>query len=208
MKHFSEAQWVDFARDFVSSKEKMDMQEHIQNGCQKCRDTLQTWQSVFSITAGEGTLTPPADVVRVVKSQFAVLAPEPSRGIRVLFDSNLQPITAGIRGSVSARQFLYETDEYYIDLRLEPRREADRACLVGQILTRKGVERAAEGVAVRVQKGKLPIAETIANRFGEFQLEFDGASDLCISIGGNESNEIVLPLYGVYVKSLEPRDLD
>lgn len=184
------------------------MQEHIQNGCQKCRDTLQTWQSVFSITAGEGTLTPPADVVRVVKSQFAVLAPEPSRGIRVLFDSNLQPITAGIRGSVSARQFLYETDEYYIDLRLEPRREADRACLVGQILTRKGVERAAEGVAVRVQKGKLPIAETIANRFGEFQLEFDGASDLCISIGGNESNEIVLPLYGVYVKSLEPRDLD
>jgi hypothetical protein len=208
VKHFSEAQWADFARNLVSSREKMSMQEHIQNGCQECGETLQVWQSVLSIAAGESVLTPPADIVRVVKSQFAVMVPEASRGFHLLFDSNLQPITAGIRGSVSARQFLYETDEYYIDLRLEPRREADRACLVGQILTRKGMGRAAEGVAVRLQKGKLPIAETIANRFGEFQLEFDGASDLSISIGGKQSNEIVLPLYGVHVKSLETRDLD
>jgi hypothetical protein len=208
VKHFSEAHWADFARNVASPKETMDMQQHIDNGCQKCGETLQVWQSVLSIAAGESILTPPSDVVRVVKSQFGAMLPEANRGPRLVFDSNLQPVTAGIRGAVSARQFLYETDDYYIDLRLEPRREADRACLVGQILTRKGVGRAAEGVAIRVQKGKLPIAETVANRFGEFQLEFDGASDLCISIGGKESNEIVLPLYGVHVKSLEPRDLD
>ena len=208
MKHFSEAHWADFARNVASPKETMDMQQHIDNGCQKCGETLQVWQSVLSIAAGESILTPPSDVVRVVKSQFGAVLPEANRGLRLVFDSNLQPVTAGIRGAVSARQFLYETDDYYIDLRLEPRREADRACLVGQILTRKGVGRAAEGVAIRLQKGKLPIAETVANRFGEFQLEFDGASDLCISIGGKESNEIVLPLYGVHVKSLEPRDLD
>lgn len=186
----------------------MEMQQHIDSGCQKCGDTLQVWQSLLVIAAGEGAVTPPADVVRVVKSQFAAMLPQASRGFHLLFDSNLQPITAGIRGSVSARQFLYETDEYYIDLRLEPRRDTDRACLVGQILTRRGVGHAAEGVAVRVQKGEQPIAETVANRFGEFQLEFDGASDLCISISSKESQEILLPLYGVHVKSLEPRDLD
>lgn len=202
MKHFNEAQWADFARNVVLAKEKMDMQQHIDSGCRQCEGTLQIWQSVLAIAAGEGALTPPGDMVRVVRSQFAAMLPEANHGFRLLFDSHLQPITAGIRGSVSARQFLYETDEYYIDLRLEPRRESNRACLVGQILIRKGVGHAAEGVAVRVQKGKLPIAETVANRFGEFQLEFDGASDLCISIGGKESNEIVLPLYGVHGKSL------
>ncbi|HEV7219947.1 MAG TPA: hypothetical protein VGN39_13825 [Terriglobales bacterium] len=211
MKHFSEAQWADFARRVVSPRTEVDMQQHIQNGCQKCSDTLQLWQTVLAIAVGEGAFTPPGDVVRVVKSQFAAALPALRRGLRLLFDSSLQPITAGIRGSVSARQFLYETEDYYIDLRLEPRRNADRACLVGQILTRGGTQLSDKGFAVRVQKGKQPIAETTANQFGEFQLEFDGASDLCVSISRKESddsNPILLPLYGVHVKSSETSDLD
>jgi hypothetical protein len=207
VKHFNAAQWADFARNVVSPREKMNMQQHLQNGCQECGNTLQVWQSVFSIAAGDAAFTPPSDIVRVVKSQFAAMMPEASRSFRMLFDSSLQPITAGIRGSVSARQFLYETDDYYIDLRLEPRREADRACLVGQILARKGMDRAAAGIAVRIRKGKLPVAETIANRFGEFQLEFDGANGLHISISGAEGAEIVLPLHGIHGKSLEAKDL-
>ena len=70
------------------------------------------------------------------------------------------------------------------------------------------MERVAAGVTVHIKKGKISLAETMANRFGEFQLEFDGATDLHISIGGNESNEILLPLYGMHVKSLETRSLD
>ena len=184
------------------------MQQHIQAGCHKCEETLQVWQSVLAITDHEAALTPPSDILRVAKSQFVAVAIKASRGFRMLFDSALQPITAGIRGSVSARQFLYETDDYYIDLRLEPRREADRSCLIGQILTRQGVDRVAAGVSVRVQNGKVSVAETFANRFGEFQLEFDGAAGLHISIGGNEDNEIVLPLHGIRGKSLESKDLD
>ena len=46
-------------------------------------------------------------------------------------------------------------DDYYIDLRLEPRRETDRACLIGQILTRQGMDRAAAGISVRIQNGKV-----------------------------------------------------
>lgn len=208
MKHFSEAQWADFARNVISETEKMNMQQHIQGGCQKCEETLEVWRSVLAIAERESGLTPSGDLVRVVKSQFAAVVARASRGFRVLFDSALQPITAGIRGSVSARQFLYETDDYYIDLRVEPRRDADRACLVGQILTRKGLDRGAAGVSVRIKKGNQSLAETMANRFGEFQLEFDGSSDLHISIAGNEGNEIVLPLHGIHGKSLEPKGLD
>jgi hypothetical protein len=210
VKHFSEAQWADFARNVVATTEKMEMQEHIQNGCQRCGNSLQLWQNVLSIAAGERAFTPPGETVRVVKSQFGAGVSQANRGFCLLFDSSLQPAAAGIRGSFSARQFLYETEEYYIDLRIEPRREADRACLVGQILTRKGTDRAACGVAVRIQEGKRPLAETTANRFGEFQLEFDGTDDLCISIGGNEGNEgneIVLPLYGVQPNSFKTRGL-
>ncbi len=184
------------------------MQQHIQGGCQKCEETLQVWQSVIAIAEQEAAFMPPSDILRVVKSRFAAAALKVSRGFRMLFDSALQPVTAGIRGSVSARQFLYETDDYYIDLRLEPRRDGDRACLIGQVLTRQGMDRTAAGIAIRIQNGKVSIAETVANRFGEFQLEFDGAAGLHISIGGNEDNEIVLPLHGVRGKSLESKDLD
>lgn len=180
------------------------MQQHVDSGCQKCGHVLQAWQSVFAVAAVEGTLTPPADVVRVAKAQLAAMLPAAKGNVRLLFDSNLQPVTAGIRGSVAAGQFLYETDQYYIDLRLEPRRGTDRACLVGQLLPQRGTQSATEGVAVRVQQGKQPLAETVANRFGEFQLEFDAVGNLYVSIGGSGSNEILLPLYGVYVKPLEP----
>ena len=36
VKHFNEAQWADFTRNVVAPKEKMDMQQHIRGGCQKC----------------------------------------------------------------------------------------------------------------------------------------------------------------------------
>jgi hypothetical protein len=123
-----------------------------------------------------------------------------------LFDSELQPVTAGVRGSVSARQFLYETDDYYIDLRLEPRRDSDSACLVGQVLNRTGSERAAQAVPVRVQAGTSPLAETVTNQFGEFQLEFEASHNLCLLIGHPQADEIILPLYGVQ-KSPNRKDL-
>ncbi len=73
------------------------------------------------------SFTPPDDTVRVVKSQFVAIQPAAGSGVRLVFDSMLQPLAAGTRGSITARQFLYETDEYYIDLRLEPRTESVNA---------------------------------------------------------------------------------
>lgn len=185
----------------------MGMQQHIDSGCRKCSDTLRTWQGVLSIAAGESALTPPTDAVHVVKSQFAATVPTASSGVRLVFDSLLQPLTAGTRGSVSARQFLYETDEYYIDLRLEPRAE-DRASLVGQVLNRIGADRAVQGVLIRLQEGKLPVAHTSTNEFGEFQLEFEPGSSLCISISRDEAHEIILPLYGVHARPPHGKDVD
>jgi hypothetical protein len=207
VKHFSEASWADFARNVVATGTKMTMQRHIDEGCRKCANVLNTWQMVHSIAQKESALTPPSDVVRVVKSQFAAVAPEKSLGFRLLFDSALAPVAAGMRGSVAARQFLYETDEYYIDLRVEPHREAHQAALVGQVLNRTG-KRAAQGLAVLLQDGKRPIAETSTNQFGEFQFEFDATDSLSISVSREKSDAIVLPLYGIQGKPTDRKHLD
>ncbi len=207
MKHFSEEVWADFARDLVSPEARLEMQEHVDNGCKECHAALELWHSVVAISKQESVFTPPADVVKVAKSQFAVAMPHVSSGVRLVFDSMLQPMTAGVRGSVAARQFLYETDDFYIDLRLEPRPQEDRACVVGQVLSRTD-KHAAEGVAVRVKEGKQPIAQTQTNRFGEFQLEFEVASGIYIAIARGQNDEIVLPIYGVHVKAKESKDLD
>ena len=166
--------------------------------CGKCKTILQTWQSVVSVANEESTYTPPDDVVRVAKSQIVAVMPTVSRGIRLLFDSGLQPMAAGVRGLVSARQFLYETDELYIDLRLEPQREAERMSLVGQVLDRTKTNEAVQRLPVRLQKGKLSVTHTATNQFGEFHFEFDAGKDLCLSIGRSEESEIVLPLYGIH----------
>jgi hypothetical protein len=206
VKHFDETAWADFARNVVTPATRMTMQQHLDDGCKPCAATLKTWQRVHAIAKGESVFMPPADVVRVVKSQFAAVAPEKSRGLRLLFDSALAPLAAGVRGSVAARQFLYETDEYYIDLRIEPQRQASQhqaahAAVVGQVLHRAGKERGAQGLAVLLQEGSRQIAETSTNQFGEFQLEFDSAKNLSISVGRGKSDEIVLPLYGIDSKS-------
>lgn len=199
MKHYSEASWVDLGRNLVTPDAKMNMQQHIDDGCQKCAVYVKTWQAVYSVAKAEAAFTPPPDVVRVVKSQFPMAAPKAS-GLRLLFDSNREPVPAGIRGSVAARQFLYETDEYYIDLRIEPHREADHAALVGQVLNRTGKERAAQGLAVLLHAGSKKIAQTSTNQFGEFQFEFDAVNSLSISVSRDKSDEIVLPLYGIQTK--------
>jgi hypothetical protein len=212
MKHFSDASWTDFARNLVAPDTKMTMQQHIHEGCRKCANALNTWQIVHAITHAESALTPPSDVVRVVKSQFAAVAPGKSLGFRLLFDSSLAPVPAGMRGSVAARQFLYETDEYYIDLRVEalrvePHREAHQGALVGQILNRRG-KQAAQGMAVLLHDGKRPIAETSTNQFGEFQFEFEATNSLSISVRRDKSDAIVLPLYGIQGTPTDRKHLD
>lgn len=201
MKHFSDESWADFVRDVAPSGMKTTMERHIGEGCAQCVRALAMWGSVFSLSQAESELTPPNDIVRVVKSQFAG-EPSKSPSVRLVFDSALQPLTAGARGTVPARQFLFETDAYYIDLRLEPSVSADRACLVGQVLGREANE-IADGVAISLRQGRLDLNRTKTNQFGEFQLEFDPTTDISVLVGADEETGVVLPLYGIRKKLAE-----
>jgi hypothetical protein len=220
VKHFSEEAWLDFARNLVAPGTRATMQRHLDDGCKKCVATLEVWQAVALVAKQESAYVPPEDTVRVAKSQFAAIAADlkASQRARLVFDSFLQPAAAGLRGTVTARQFLYEADDYVIDLRLEPQRELDRISLVGQVLNRtraihngQGVRMtncAAQGILVRLLKGVLPVANTATNDFGEFQLEFEASNDLSVVIGMDEERVIVLPLHGVENKPVGRPKLD
>jgi hypothetical protein len=209
VKHFSDELWADFVRSLAPAITAQAMQKHIGDGCSKCEAVLKSWQSVFRIAQEEGGYSPPQEVVRIAKAQFAAVAGvQQSRPVRLVFDSNLQPITVGVRGSISARQLLYETDELYIDLRLEPQREAnrERVCLVGQILDRSSETRAAQGLRVQLMQGQQAVTDTATNQHGEFQLEFDAGKDVSLSIGHEKDRMVVLPIYGVHGSSWDLND--
>ena len=204
MKHFSDELWADFVRNLAPATSAQAMQKHIEDGCSKCEAVLKSWQSVFRIAQEEGGYSPPEDTVRIAKAQFAAVAGVQQSGpVRLVFDSNLQPITVGVRGSISARQLLYETDELYIDLRLEPQREPnrERVCLVGQILDRTSETRAAQGLRVQLMQGLQAVTDTATNQHGEFQLEFDAGKDVSLSIGHEKDRMVVLPIHGVHGSS-------
>lgn len=207
MKHFSDEAWSDFARNTLAEGSRVEMQQHIDSGCRKCEATARTWQSLFVVTQAEARFTPPPETVRIVKSQLAPLLPA-SPEFRLIFDSGLQPLTAGIRGSVAATQFLFESEDYFIDLRIEPRRAEQQGCLVGQVLKRSGKERKVHGLAVRLNNGDTTLAQTSTNELGEFQVEFSGAERLYLVIGQDRAGDITLPLYGVGGKSFKEKDLD
>ena len=195
MKHFSDECWADFVRGTGAQVTHTAMQEHMNEGCAQCAAALATWRDVFTLAQREFDLMPPNDIVRIVKSQFAG-APTESRGVRMVFDSALQALTVGVRGSVMSRQFLFETDAYYIDLRLEPSLSANHACVVGQVLGRHGGQNIG-GVAISLRQGRLSLDRTITNQHGEFQVEFVLNKDISIVIGADEEPGVVLPLYGL-----------
>ena len=212
MKHFNEEAWSDFARNVVPEETRMEMQQHIESGCRECAATVKVWQDLFAVTCAEGAFMPPHDAVRIVKSQFESPALRPSNGFRLVFDSALQPVTAGIRGAVAATQFLFESDDYFIDLRLEPRRAQDQNCLIGQVLKRSGRERKIDGLEVRLEarlkEGPSVLAHSSTNQLGEFELEFSITEQIYLVIMQEGSGEITLPLYGVGDRSYKQKDLD
>lgn len=195
MKHYGDEGWADFVRDTIPPSLKQAMQRHIDAGCTQCASTLELWQRLLAIGRKERDLTPSPESLRVVASFFANVAPKPERKFRLLFDSLRQPVTAGIRGSASTRQFLYETDDLYVDLRLE-KKSPICTYLVGQVLCREGQSSATQAFSVQVMDRKNLLMETTTNCFGEFQLEFTASDSLSVSIGRNRNNaEIILPLY-------------
>jgi hypothetical protein len=176
VKHFSITEWADFARDVMTEEQGTPMQKHLDEGCSVCAETIQTWRSVTECASHEALYDPPSSSLRIATSYFAPfkLASKQATGMRIArltFDNFARRAHEGFRGPAQlARQLVYQVDDVFIDLRLEPKAATNQVGLVGQIADSGHTLGSVEGVVVSFQRGDDTIMQTSTNQFGEFQL--------------------------------------
>jgi hypothetical protein len=200
MKHYAIDQWADFTRGVLAEEQRTAMQGHLEGGCPKCRH-LSDFTAKLAVTCTSLAMDPvPESTVRLARAIFPVRVPDrPKRGNRVpielIFDSFLVPSAAGLRATWQAGwQGLYRAGNCSIDLRIEPELSSSRAAVIGQITNHVLPQQEMGNLPVCLRSGKLIVAETLSNRFGEFQMEYAQQSQLRLCIHLRDSKSIQVPL--------------
>lgn len=186
MEHFSEQIWADFVRGIGQPETNREVEVHLA-GCSECQAAWEVWKKVVAIANNEPTFAPPDGVVRMAKQEFAatqVFKPSAWKLAKLQFDSFSQPLPAGVRSGGSAgRQLIFDAETTMVDLALEMRPQSKTISLVGQVVDKSRAKVAPRKVSIILwTETALPLAETSANEFGEFQLEFAARDRLRISV--------------------------
>jgi hypothetical protein len=144
----------------------------------------------------EAEFQPPAGVVRIAKAAFAANGLEKVHGgLKLLFDSSLQPAAVGVRSvSTDTRQLLYGIGPYLLDLYISARPGGKAISVTGQLMNSKFPERILNAVPIVVGNGSGAAVLTTTNNFGEFQGEVEFGGDLELRLPGQDGKEIVIRL--------------
>jgi|SwirhisoilCB2_FD_contig_61_10001734_length_1522_multi_2_in_0_out_0_2 hypothetical protein len=188
MKHYGIAQWVDFARGLVPESDVAAMRSHLSDGCSDCRDLAEFCDGLGSVCQQMDSSPAPEWAVRNAKSIFPVQAqPAPKRSFRIpvqlIYDSQFVPAPIGLRSTWQVGwQALYRAGDCSLDVRIEPELASTRAAVIGQISNHTLPTDKMENIPVFLKSGKLVVAETRSNQFGEFQMEYEqqGKLQLCV----------------------------
>lgn len=155
------------------------MQEHLAGGCAECSGIAQFCNRLAGVCRTIAPTKVPDAVALQARSIFqAKLIQRPKRQIRIpvslIYDSFLVPAPAGLRASWQIGwQALYRAGECSLDLRVEPELHTCRAAIIGQVSNHNLPETEMTNVPVYLKSGKVVVAQTRANRFGEFQMEYE-----------------------------------
>lgn len=200
MKHYGIVEWVDFARDVVTGKDEAGMSLHLASGCIECRRLVEFCDAVYQVSRSTVPASVPEWAVSRAKAAIPVRSAQKSRRplflpVELAYDSFVAPAPAGLRASWQVGwQGLYHTAECSLDLRIEPELKSSRAAVIGQITSRTAARMEMESIPVCLKLGKQVIAETVSNRFGEFQMEYEqqGHLNLCVLLGGARCIQVPL----------------
>jgi hypothetical protein len=205
MKHYALDQWVDFGRGLVGTEDGIQMMNHLAGGCTSCQREADFCAQLTKVcqrleTQRLGTEKVPESVVRMAKAIFpANAAARPKRGmllpIELIYDSFLVPSPAGLRATWQVGwQGLYRAGDCSVDVRIEPELKSPRAALIGQITNHVLPQAEMANIRVCLKAGKLLVAETLSNRFGEFQMEYEQQAQLKLCITLQDGKIIQVPL--------------
>jgi hypothetical protein len=200
MSHFKLEEWADFVRDVAKEDQKKAMQSHLDNGCNGCAKLFATWKRVQEAGRRESSYQPPESIVRSVKGAGVIHGlptahPEKAPIAELLFDSMRSPMAAGVRSnSAVLRQLLYGVGGYRLDLRIEPQENSDKVDLLGQVLNSTDPDKPIGVTPIVLKRGNKVLAESVTNRFGEFQLECDLEGSLQLQADLPHGQVVQIPL--------------
>jgi hypothetical protein len=203
MDHFPPGDWIDLARNMLSSESAAAMQAHLDQGCEECLKAWGLWRAVTALAAKEFEYRPPDEAVRVAKAAYRSTQPDGwlaqiSAFARVVFDSLTQPSPAMVRAVAhTTRQLVHESEPYLIDLKLEGDPARKRIFLAGQIINSENPAQQLGVIDVVLLRGTEVIRKTQASPSGEFDLDFgiDEDLQLFINLRGQRAIGIVLPTW-------------
>ena len=207
MEHFEPGLWADFARGLVPESEREPMQAHLNDGCDSCLRTRQSFDE--AATAGRTEEAPPPAVTRRARAIFQHPHPEavPPRAqaarhliAQLILDTSTEPVPVGMRAGQRHTRLLFAAGEYFIDLDLA-RDESkltqlgDKRMLVGQIVDRQDPLRRLPELGVLLERDREVQSRTETNSLGEFALQYDAShpARLRIPLDAESSIEISLP---------------
>jgi hypothetical protein len=200
MKHYAIDQWADFSRGLKAGAEQAEMQGHLQGGCAKCRELSEFITRLSATCSSVAAGAVPESTVRLARAIFPIQAKDrPKRGnrlpVELIFDSFLVPSPVGLRATWQVGwQGLYSAGDCSVDLRIEPELKSERAAVIGQITNHVLPELEMGNLPVCLRAGKQVVAETVSNRFGEFQMEYDQQAQLKLCIHLQDSKSFQVPL--------------
>ena len=191
MEHFAEENWADFVRGINRAEISDNIAAHLASACPPCQAAFEMWRQVRTKADNEASV--------MVKMEFAIQnLKEPQNPLdgRLVFDTQMHPLTAGIRaGAVTARQLVYEADGLTVDLRLDVQAQSTKVCAIGQILDKRAPRSSFRDACVILWNEKgLPILTTKTSDFGEFHLEFEVQDNLRLSIQIAGQRPVRIPL--------------
>jgi hypothetical protein len=200
MNHYAIDEWVDFSRGLLGGENRAQMLAHLESGCTACAQLSKFTKDLTGACIGAAEIRVPDSALRMARAIFPYRAPERRRRgrripVELMFDSFLVPAPAGLRATWQVGwQGLYRAGDCSVDLRIEPELKSSRAAVIGQITNHTLPEVDMGNLPVRLISGKTVVAETLSNRFGEFQLEYEEQAQLKLCISLADSGVIQLPL--------------
>jgi len=201
MNHYALDRWVDFSRGLTAAEDAVRMSRHLAAGCARCQQEAGFCVHLTGVCQRLETQDVPEWVLRLARAIFPVrVATPPRRGTRLpielIFDSFLVPAPVGLRATWQIGwQGLYRAGDCSVDVRIEPELKSTGAALVGQVANHIFPGAEMGNIPVCLLSGKLVVAETLSNRFGEFQMEYEQRPHLklCIYLRDG-SKTIQIPL--------------
>lgn len=201
MTHFSLEDWADFARGRAPADAATRMQQHLEEGCAECAQTLEMWRGVLEVAGREVLFDVPEAGVRCAEALFNLAPPAKAsetvlQVARLVFSSFWQPVREGVRSAgASSCHLLFEGGRFLLDLHIKPpAAKGGPVSVAGQILDREQTETVCENHAVAVMRERTEVARTTTNEFGEFQLEFNAGGELMLTVSLEANSVLVSPL--------------